>query len=80
VFPVSKVYHSLCTATLRLRKLPAGLSRKADKILSAYGGLKGLAEQPVWIITVVLKTFFTEDEGRQVLDYVGRLAVGKDRT
>jgi hypothetical protein len=48
-----------------MRKLPLSLSQKADEILSAYGGLKGLAEQPVWLITAVLRTFFTEDEGKQ---------------
>ncbi len=62
-----------------MRKLPTSLSKKADEILSAYGGLKGMAEQPIWLITAVLKTFFTEDKGGQVLDYVGRIPRSEDK-
>jgi hypothetical protein len=53
-----------------LRELPARLSRKANEILSSYGGLKGLAKQPSWLIAYVLRTFFTEDEKKQILEYV----------
>ena len=56
-----------------------GLSRKAEEILSAYGGLKGLAEQPIWLISAVLKTFFSEDERKEILGHLGLLIRSKEK-
>jgi|GEM_PF-6517433 len=60
-----------------MRDLPPGLGRKADQVLVSFGGLKGMAEQPLWLMTIVLKTFFAEDEAKSLLDYLrsGRSAV-----
>ncbi len=38
--------------------------------MKSYGGLRGLAEQPIWLIQFVAKAFFTDDEGRLILEYV----------
>ena len=50
-----------------MKDLSPQLSRKADDVLGAYGGLKGLAREPVWLITEVLKAFFPEEEEKQIL-------------
>jgi len=55
-----------------LKELPPGLNRKAEDVLRAYGGLKGLAKEPVWLIVEVLKAFFPEDEEKQILKCITR--------
>ncbi len=53
-----------------VKDLPRDLSRKADRILSRYGGLKGLSQEPAWLVTYVLKTFFPETERKQILQFL----------
>jgi hypothetical protein len=60
-----------------LRELPDGLSRKAEAILLVYGGPEGLIEQPNWLVSLVLKSFFSEKEGRIITDYLARLRTRK---
>lgn len=55
-----------------MKELPPGLNRKAEDVLRAYGGLKGLAKEPVWLIVEVLKAFFPEDEEKQILKCITR--------
>jgi len=43
------------------------LTKKANRILSGYGGLEGLARKPAWIIGEVLNAFFTIDERREII-------------
>ena len=50
-----------------MKGLSSQLNGKANDIPRAYGGLVGLAKEPVWLITEVLKAFFPEDEERQLL-------------
>ena len=38
--------------------------------MAAYGGLEGLARQPMWVARMVLKAFFSEDDAKAILDYV----------
>ena len=51
-------------------ELPPRLGRKADEVLSFYGGLKGLADQPIWLVKEVLKAFFLENERKQIERYL----------
>ena len=55
-----------------MKELPPGLRTKADKVLGYYGGLKGLAMEPAWIVSYVLKAFFPQDEAKQILEYIRR--------
>lgn len=43
------------------------LTRKANQILAVYGGLEGLARKPAWIISEVLRAFFTDEERREII-------------
>ena len=43
------------------------LTKKANQILAFYGGLEGLARRPAWIISEVLKAFFTDEERREIV-------------
>ena len=56
-----------------MKDLSPSLRSKADQVLGYYGGLKGLAMEPAWIVTYVLKAFFSQDEARQILEYIGRV-------
>jgi len=47
-------------------ELPPRLGRKADQILSVYGGIKGLSAQPAWLASAVLKAFFSVEEREQI--------------
>ena len=47
-------------------ELPPKLGRKADEVLSAYGGLRGLSGQPGWVADAVLNAFFPEDEREKI--------------
>ena len=47
--------------------LTRSLNRKAETVLNSYGGLKGLAKKPAWVIGSVLTAFFTEEERREIL-------------
>jgi hypothetical protein len=53
-----------------LRELPPTLSEKAEEFLSAYGGLKGLTDRPIWVINIVLRTFFAESEEKEILKHI----------
>lgn len=55
-----------------MKELPPGLRSKAERILAYYGGLKGLAREPAWIVSYVLKAFFSQDEVRELLEYIGK--------
>ena len=56
-----------------MKELPVRLARDADRTLVRYGGLKGLAEQPAWLITSVVKSFFPGDQAKLILEYMKRL-------
>lgn len=43
------------------------LTKKADRILSNYGGLQGLASKPAWLVSEVLSAFFTDEERREIV-------------
>ena len=45
------------------------LTRKADRILSNYGGLQGLASKPAWLVSEVLSAFFTDEERREIVKF-----------
>ncbi len=62
--------------SVQLNDLPPRLSRKAEEILSAFGGLKGLGMQPAWLISYVLGSFFPEDERKLISEYLRRRATG----
>jgi hypothetical protein len=53
-----------------VRQLPPDLQRKADEILAAYGGLKGLAYRPAWLVNIVLKSFFNESESNEIQKFL----------
>ncbi len=55
---------------VRMRELPPSLRRKVDDVLLAYGGLRGLANRPAWLMDIVLKTFFTDAEAKEILKYL----------
>ena len=55
-----------------MKELPSSLRSKAEGVLGYYGGLKGLAMEPAWIVSYVLKAFFSQDEAKQILDYIGK--------
>ena len=52
---------------LVLSQLQPDLRRKANQILSGYGGPEGLAWKPAWLIGEVLSAFFTDEERREIL-------------
>lgn len=53
-----------------MKELPLELRRKAAGILRIYGGLEGLAKNPPWLIGMVLKTWFTGAERREIVEYL----------
>ena len=53
-----------------MKELPPGLSKKADEVLMAFGGLKGLADQPAWLVAYVLKSFFPEEERKTISEHL----------
>ncbi len=53
-----------------MKNLPSNLRRKAEGLLHVYGGLEGLSKNPPWLINIVLKTWFTEIERRELLEYL----------
>jgi hypothetical protein len=55
-----------------VKELAPSLRSKAERVLGYYGGLKGLAAEPARIVSYVLKAFFSQDEARQLLEYVGK--------
>ena len=59
-----------------MKELPARLARDANRTLVRYGGLKGLAEEPAWLISSVVKSFFPGDQAKLILEYVKRLKQG----
>lgn len=54
-----------------MKELSPRLRSKAESILGYYGGLKGLATEPACIVNHVLKAFFSQDEAKQLLEYIG---------
>ena len=51
----------------RVSHSESDLTKKANLILSGYGGLEGLARMPAWIVGEVLSAFFTKEEGREIV-------------
>ena len=49
---------------------PSELRGRADRLLSAYGGLEGLSRNPPWVVGIVLRTWFTEAEGKLLLEFM----------
>ena len=43
------------------------LTKKANRILSGYGGLEGLSRMPAWIVSEVLNAFFSREERREIV-------------
>ena len=52
------------------KRLPPDLSKKAEGLLHFYGGLEGLSRNPAWVVGIVLKSWFTESEARQIVRYI----------
>ncbi len=55
-----------------MKTLSSGLRRKAEGVLRVYGGVEGLSKNPPWLINVVLRTWFTEAERREILEFILR--------
>ena len=60
-------------------RLAPSILERANRLLGAYGGLQGLATQPAWLISYVLKTFFDKGEANKILAYVSELAENPPR-
>ena len=59
-----------------MKGLPPNLNRKAEDVLRAYGGLKGLAKEPVWLVAEVLEAFFPTDEEKQIFKCIAQTKRG----
>ena len=53
-----------------MKGLSSELRRKAEGLLQTYGGLEGLSKNPPWIIVIVLRTWFTEKERREIVRFL----------
>lgn len=56
-----------CGGKVELGHPQRDLSNRANRVLSGYGGVEGLAQKPAWIICEVLNAFFTEEERKEIL-------------
>ncbi len=55
-----------------MRELPSDLRRKAEGLLHVYGGFQGLARNPPWLVAIVLKTWFTDAERKELVKYLAQ--------
>ncbi len=53
-----------------MKRLSSELQSKAEGLLRVYGGLEGLAKNPPWVIDKVLKTWFTENERKAIVNFL----------
>jgi hypothetical protein len=55
-----------------LARLSSSVHRKAEGLLRTYGGLEEFSKNPPWLINQVLKTWFTEKERREIVEFLLR--------
>ncbi len=63
-----------------MRGLSSEVRRKAEGPLPTYGGLEGLSRNPPWVIGSVLRTWFTEAERREIVNFLFRDLKSEART
>ncbi len=53
-----------------MKTLSSRLRYKAKGVLRVYGGVEGLSKNPPWLINIVLRTWFTEAERREIMEFI----------